>query len=238
MEPVTSAHPPTLDQLTRAVGVCATDTLLTRLHLALPADTPASCGVHISSQDLVWRGTVVTRSGDDTADALLLAHLGTREGDRFSMLGGADPTAWVKPLRSGHRVVVYGATVLLGLPPIVAEPAIPHPDVQDTVAGLHRRLLTVGDTTDTGVQVRGSQHLITLHRPANRSSANRSSANRSSANRRASQQGGGHLWLYGIQAKPADSPAGVCSGQRLPHAIEVTGNGLVGRPPMNSPRWL
>jgi hypothetical protein len=164
MDPNLNPYPPTLERLERAVLACAEDTLLVRLHLALPAGVPASCSIRMSPTEIHWRGAHVTRSGDDSADALLLAHLGHQDDDLFLTLDETEPAAWVKPVRSGRRTIAYGASCLLGLPPVVADPTLDPTTVRDTLRELHRGDAAAGTVTAAGIQIRGGRRLLALRR--------------------------------------------------------------------------
>jgi hypothetical protein len=156
-------HPPELLQLERALTLTAGDPLLTALHLALPVGEPASCSVRLSRRELRWRDVGVSRSGDAATDALLLAQLGQRAGDQFFTLSETDPARWVKILASGRRDVVYGSVCLLGLPPVVADRGLAPEAVTATLLSLCAGHVAPGQCSETGVEVRGSRRLITLH---------------------------------------------------------------------------
>ena len=175
MEPVRSGRPPSLEALSSASLRCATNGLATTLHLALPAQDVASCSVRLSRRSLVWRGFRVSRSGDDAADVLLLVLLGRRDEDRFLALSDADAASWVKPVRSGRRIVAYGATSLLGIPPVVADPSLSAGDVRRACSLIKKKLDHAGrhqygsdgsHTLDAllegGVRVRGGHRLLAL----------------------------------------------------------------------------
>lgn len=189
MGPELSEHPPSLEALTEASSRCAAGGLATSLHLALPAGDVTSCSVRLSRRTLTWRDAQVSRSGDDAADALLLVMLGRSDDDQFLTLEEKDAAAWVKPVRSGRRTVAYGAAILLGLPPVVAEEGLTAPEIRSAcsqLAALWGRGGTCIYSTGIGerpcldvllqggVRARGGQRLLTLQRSGMRAAAPRS----------------------------------------------------------------
>lgn len=144
-----SGGPATLEGLSCALEVCARpDALLTALHLALPSDVAPQLAVRSTGGVLSWREVTLPRSGDLVVDALLLAHLGARQEDRWLDLS-ADRAGWVKPVRSGRRTVVFGSSVVLGLPVLVADAALSQKQVLEAVVCLaHGQAVSGGMSID------------------------------------------------------------------------------------------
>lgn len=160
-------HPPELLRLEQAVDAALGNRLMAALHLALPTLEPASCSVRLSPREIRWREARVARSGDDIADALLVAHLGHKDGDQFYTLAGQDLASWVKVLTSGRRNVAYGSACLLGLPPVVADLELAAPLVVEVLRQLHTGQLAIGECSTSGVEVRGSSRMIALRATSN-----------------------------------------------------------------------
>lgn len=56
--------------------------------------------------------------------ACQLAAVGYREGDTYLDLEAPDPAAWVKPVRSGSRVILFGMDLLFGSPLLLMSPEL------------------------------------------------------------------------------------------------------------------
>jgi hypothetical protein len=70
-----------------------------------------------------WRGIDTDFTGDPVADVAALVAAGRRSDDRFVVPDG-EPWQWVRPTRSGHRIIVWGADTLLGAPAMSADPDV------------------------------------------------------------------------------------------------------------------
>jgi hypothetical protein len=165
IEPSTLSEPPDMVRLDRALRRTPADGGMMRaLHLALPVDVAAQVAVELTSTAMTWRGVTVARSGDDAFDAARLALLGRREGDRFLDLEDT-PDRWVKVIHSGHRKIAFGATLMLGLPSVVADVRVEDRTVRSVVRGLAAGEVRIGEVTDSGVVVTGGRKMLMI-RPA------------------------------------------------------------------------
>lgn len=124
------------------------------LHLALPASEVLDFAVQARSTTWTWRGVSVDASADPVAAATLLAQLGRRDDDHYLDLG-AEPSEWVKVVRSGARSFAFGSDLLFGGPSISADPGVP--------AGAHRAALRAwraGAQAPLALEVDGSVVLV------------------------------------------------------------------------------
>ena len=90
------------------------------LHLALPTSDAIGLQVRRGARGWRWRGVSVNSLTPDAA--CQLAALGYRDGDVYLDLEAPDPAAWVKPIRSGSRVILFGMDVLFASPLLLLLP--------------------------------------------------------------------------------------------------------------------
>jgi hypothetical protein len=115
-------EPPTTTQLAKAVArIKFPGSTLTRaVHLALPVDAVCGIDARHSAAGWLYRGEVQPALKDPFETAAALASVGHRPGDHYLNLT-RPPATWVKPLRSGARTLVFGADLVLPVPPIAAD---------------------------------------------------------------------------------------------------------------------
>ena len=114
-------QPPSAEQISLALGRLPNyprdeaQALTRALHLALPADEIPLMVVTRESDGLHYRGTVIPE-GDGVAEvASRVARAGWRRDDLFLDLD-AEPSSWIKVVRSGSRRIAFGARLLFGTP--------------------------------------------------------------------------------------------------------------------------
>lgn len=159
---------PTPALLVRALDCVATASRRSAaMHLALPVTDVA--GVHALDDGRHWRWRGITvpspRMGDEAVAAAALIAAGARPGDRFLDLEAANPALWVKPLRSGSHNVLFGAELVLGMPPLVADVRLPEPVLRSAlqrlaVSGAARREALLADV-GLALQPLGQHQLLT-----------------------------------------------------------------------------
>ena len=107
--------PPSREQLSEALSrLTGHDSRRAAFHLALPVDAVDRFSVRRTVGTWVWRD-VSTAHADPVDAACALAALGWCDDDRFVDLS-ADPVTWLKPIRSGAQIIVFGLDTLFGLP--------------------------------------------------------------------------------------------------------------------------
>lgn len=106
------------------------------VHLALPIDTAPAIACRRDGAVWHWRDATATTSDDPARLAADLATRGRRNGDVFFDLTArrVDPSAWVKPLRSGHMLVAFGSAALLGVGRVAADPVLGETALRELVA--------------------------------------------------------------------------------------------------------
>jgi hypothetical protein len=123
-------QPPSAEQISLALGRLPNyprdeaQALTRALHLALPADEIPLMVVTRESDGLHYRGTVIPE-GDGVAEvASRVARAGWRRDDLFLDLD-AEPSSWIKVVRSGSRRIAFGARLLFGTPELSLEDGVP-----------------------------------------------------------------------------------------------------------------
>jgi hypothetical protein len=118
--------PPSREQLLQALSRLKPGrSELAAFHLALPTHTPANFGLRREAGLWTWRG-VSTAHRDPVEAACALAALGWVDTDRFLDINSC-PSCWVKPVRTGAQVVVFGSDILFDVP-LLRVPADVRPD--------------------------------------------------------------------------------------------------------------
>lgn len=90
------------------------------LHLALPVSDAVGLQCRRDLNGWAWRGFSISTVTAESAARL--AALGYRDTDRYLDLEGAEPQHWVKPVRSGSRIVTFGSDLLFGAPLLLLDP--------------------------------------------------------------------------------------------------------------------
>lgn len=90
------------------------------LHLALPCSDAVGLQAKRDLAGWEWRGFRVARLHSESCARL--ADLGWREGDTYLNLDESGPLEWVKPIRSGSRIITFGSDLLLGSPLLLLKP--------------------------------------------------------------------------------------------------------------------
>jgi len=123
----------------------------TAFHLALPNTTSTGFSVRREQGMWTWRG--VSTAHQDAVDAsCALAALGWVDQDRFVDLS-LDPLNWLKPIRTGAQIVVFGLDVLFDKP-LLSVPAVLGPDEALRAACLVvQGVVSPGDNVDTAAGV-------------------------------------------------------------------------------------
>lgn len=110
--------PDSLRNASRRVGSANDAAVL--LHLALPVSDAVGLQCRRDLNGWTWRGFSVSTVTADSAARL--AALGYRDTDRYLDLEGTEPQHWVKPIRSGSRMVTFGSDLLFGAPLLLLDP--------------------------------------------------------------------------------------------------------------------
>lgn len=114
--------PATADELARALRTLdaagPAPSRAVAAHLALPVTSTVTTDVDLYVEVVAWRGQRADVAEDASIDdlaaaAVALAEAGRRPGDRYLDLAGSR-YGWVKPARSGTRIVFYGADLVAG----------------------------------------------------------------------------------------------------------------------------
>lgn len=92
------------------------------LHLGTPNDVAVSAGAWATADRFTLRGRVAPARGNQpdqvAVDVSTAARTAVRRTDRYLDLH-ADPSTWIKVLRSGVHRIAYGADLLFGFPPLL-----------------------------------------------------------------------------------------------------------------------
>lgn len=127
------------------------------VHLSTPLDAVVGLHVRVADGMLRWRGEAVRLPGGDlSAAAVVVAGLVARgrvPGDRFVALGAA-PWAWLKPVRSGASVHMFGASELFGHQHVMVDPALGELVVEQVGHLLADHALVPGPGELAGARVR------------------------------------------------------------------------------------
>lgn len=83
-------------------------------HLALPYETSTGFSLRKDKGMWTWRG-VSTAHQDSVNASCALAALGWNDVDRFVDLS-LDPINWIKPIRTGAKIIVFGMDILFDKP--------------------------------------------------------------------------------------------------------------------------
>jgi hypothetical protein len=122
--PETRRDPLTADELAAALDRTHGDSrAAAALLLALPLGELPVVAAKLEQDRWQWRGVERDFTGDCVADVAALVFDGRQSGDRFVVPDG-EPWQWVRPTRSGHKIIVWGADTLLGAPSMSADPDV------------------------------------------------------------------------------------------------------------------